>query len=503
MAEVAGLVIGAVSMVTLWNTCVQAFDVVASGKTYGYDYEVARVKLEVERIRLLAWGEAVGLASVQRETPDPSTIIDARLNREAMRDTVLRLLGCIQHVFNDTNALQRKYGLKQEVSSSSPATIEGITTSLQQSLVVGISSDTQQQHLILGSIFKRAYTSLQKSAKEYQDNTPFRRKTKWAISDKAKFLRLIAEIKGFNDSLVHLFPDVMSKTNNTLREDIDNSDEIRSLQLLQQASAEDHEEISETASERLNHLGATMASLLEDEQQKTETASAAPLPLVPEEGAGKEEGWETDEEEGGVPLEGGEVVPKDSKPAPRKETKLERDYKAVNAFCDEKQRGALSCSVHSTDWSSRWDASVYWQGSDYQWSRHFEDGYKGLVPSTHSAFDIYRAKKFITKSQNRDYDYPTDEDYVYLDCEANKKYDNIRPGTVTIEGYGMDCWEHEEVHGKSYDKTIFVSTSVLPNIPAKKLLRRIDELQKSVSSKTFGWNPKQEAEDLAEFAGPG
>ena len=59
------------------------------------DYKVLRVKLEVERIRLLVWGGAVGLSEVERGKPSP----DARLNREDVRTVVLRLLGCIQHVF--------------------------------------------------------------------------------------------------------------------------------------------------------------------------------------------------------------------------------------------------------------------------------------------------------------------------------------------------------------------------------------------------------------------
>ncbi|KAG9032379.1 hypothetical protein FS842_004098 [Serendipita sp. 407] len=474
--EIAGLVVGAVSMVTLWNTCVQAFDAVSSGRNYGYDHEVLRVKLEVERIRLLAWGEAVGLANVQRQTADPSKTIDTRLNREEMRDTVLRLLGCIQHVFEDTQSLQRKYGLKQESVLKSGGS--------QNHLALSSSEDQP----ILGLVFKRAYSNLQKSAKEYQQSTPLRLKTMWAISDKAKFVHFVTEIRGFNDSLVHLFPDVLFKANNALREDIDNSDEIRSLQLLQQASAEDHEEISETASERLNHLGATMASLLDD--QKTETASEAPLPLGPVNQAEDQD----QEGDGLLPGEGDVNAPVQT----YKETKLEKELKTVDAFCDEKGRGALTCSVYSTDWSSHWNASVYWSGSDRTWSRHFEDRNKGFVPN------LYRKKKYITKSRSRDYDYeyPTDEDYVYFDAEADPRYDNMRPGTVTIEGYGLDCWEYEELHGKSYDKTIFVGTGPLPNLPAKKLLRRIDELQK-MTSKSLGWSPKQDEEDLAEFAGPG
>ena len=45
-------------VITAWQTCVQVFEIIDSGKKYGMDYEVLRVKLEVERIRLLVWGDS-------------------------------------------------------------------------------------------------------------------------------------------------------------------------------------------------------------------------------------------------------------------------------------------------------------------------------------------------------------------------------------------------------------------------------------------------------------
>ena len=44
----AGIISGAVSIVTAWNTCVQAFDVVADVRRYGMEYEITRIKLEVQ-----------------------------------------------------------------------------------------------------------------------------------------------------------------------------------------------------------------------------------------------------------------------------------------------------------------------------------------------------------------------------------------------------------------------------------------------------------------------
>ena len=103
MTDVAGLVLG---VAALWQTCVQIFDVVESGRRYGIDYELLRVKLEVERIRLFNWGEAIGLSdNVNRSdigTAGPSRVFaasrpDVRLRKEDVNSTVTRLLGCIQH----------------------------------------------------------------------------------------------------------------------------------------------------------------------------------------------------------------------------------------------------------------------------------------------------------------------------------------------------------------------------------------------------------------------
>ncbi|KIM22050.1 hypothetical protein M408DRAFT_29057, partial [Serendipita vermifera MAFF 305830] len=469
--EVAGLVIGAIGMVTAWNACVQAFDTVGSVGSFGLDHQIIQVKLEVERVRLLSWGEMVGLATVQPGQSNPDHIVDQRLNRDDMRETVMKLLGCIQHVFNDTDSLQRKYGLKQDTSAAGGETLSLITTS-------------NGGQLILKSVFKRAYVNLQKSAKEYQQNTPLKLRARWAIGDKAKFLDLIAEIRGFNDSLVSLFPDVTSKTAARLREDIDASDEISSLQLLEQASADEHEDIWESASMRLSNLGqtATGPSIAPFEDKKTETASIAQVPV-------NNDGDDSWEDDNGQPV---------TKAAKRELSELEKQLEALESFCKRKSSGGLICRVSSG--GLRCYASVYWEGDnrDHSFS-HWDDELKGFVPSAHQAFDVYRRKKYIQKIRQDNYDIPTSEDYVLLDIEDNPKYHNVRPGTITVEGFGLECWEYEEKFGKPRDQRILVNASDMQNIPAKKILRRIHELKTNPGA--LGWHPTQEIEDLREFAG--
>ena len=68
MVEAAGLVLG---VLALWQNCIEVFGVIDSVRRYGVDYEVLCVEFEVERMRLLCWGDAVGLSSSQDPRPTP------------------------------------------------------------------------------------------------------------------------------------------------------------------------------------------------------------------------------------------------------------------------------------------------------------------------------------------------------------------------------------------------------------------------------------------------
>lgn len=72
------------------------------------DFEILRVKLEIERIRLLAWGSAVGLGNNHP---------DYRLDGRGTRHTIVELLGCVEHVFSSSEKLQKRYGLRQEAAA--------------------------------------------------------------------------------------------------------------------------------------------------------------------------------------------------------------------------------------------------------------------------------------------------------------------------------------------------------------------------------------------------
>ena len=112
---------------------------------------------------------------------------------------------------------------------------------------------------------------------------------------------------------------------------------------------------------------------------------------------------------------------------------------------------------------------------------------------------MYKKKKYMKRSSGRTPLSPSRlvaEDYVLIDPEAEPDFENIHPGTVTIEGFGVECWDFE--NRKPKNMRIFVNCSKLPELPASKLLRRIDEIQKNG---VFGEGPVDEELNLKEMIG--
>jgi hypothetical protein len=111
-------------------------------------------------------------------------------------------------------------------------------------------------------------------------------------------------------------------------------------------------------------------------------------------------------------------------------------------------------------------------------------------------------KKYFTGRLSGDEDFPNDKDTVYLAADAHPKYESINIGTVTCEGHAIDIWEHELFFGeKKWDHNIFIQAWNVPSLPAKRILRRLQELQ--IYDQEIGLNLSKDYEELVEFTGDG
>lgn len=60
---IAGLTLSAISVAALFTTCIDCFNLFAAATDFERDYELLWTALAIQKLRLLLWGEFVGLAS--------------------------------------------------------------------------------------------------------------------------------------------------------------------------------------------------------------------------------------------------------------------------------------------------------------------------------------------------------------------------------------------------------------------------------------------------------
>lgn len=165
------------------------------------------------------------------------------------------------------------------------------------------------------------------------------------------------------------------KTTKTLQDDISASEEVRPLVLLQQAAANEHEDISENASVRLEALGATG------------TARS----IVSGDGySATEEGSSQNS------LANNDAVKRDVAEELHPEIdELEKRLNKAQLLVQKKNEGALTCYLIGPDaYSARVTSSVWWDGREQTnislsfWN-DMDDRTKGFVTMFHASFGAF------------------------------------------------------------------------------------------------------------------
>jgi len=271
---------------------------------------------------------------------------------------VMRLLGYIQHLFENSEQMQNTYGLR-------PATPR---VEAQNTTTIAVSSN----QFVLGAVFRKSYESLKRNARDRQRNTTMARRTLWAIHDKKKFQAMVVEIRGFNDSLESLFPGSRNKIAEIMRVDLEASENIDELQLLQDATIDDHADISDVASARLEELGAPSTARTELLSERIDAFAL--------------NDWEEEDEEDVEDKEGeGEDNKTTATAVDPALTEAEKRVNEVEHIFKKKRAGALSLRVHGPDkYSARVTTHCYWgdQAPDRWWT----DREMGFVATIHAAF---------------------------------------------------------------------------------------------------------------------
>ena len=223
--DVTGLTASLVALAGLFTTCVECWDYIESARVFSRDYEILTTQLDIEKTRFLIWGEVVGL--LQHDQRKQA----ANLKWPIVQKNITRILNCIQTIFTDTDALTSRYGLR-------------LTDSLP------LPSNSSKLGSKQVSKFRETYQQFQARVNGGQSQTGLLRKTRWAIHDRAKFGRLVDDLK----QLITGLKEISSTGATNMQEYEIFHDEMEELplgavRLVHEASALYHPDLSKIASE--------------------------------------------------------------------------------------------------------------------------------------------------------------------------------------------------------------------------------------------------------------
>ena len=221
--EAVSLTVGVVALAGLFSTCIDCFDIFETAHTLEGECKILLVKLDLEKTRLLIWGNTAGIM-------DDTNGRSSELGDIGIRKLVERCLESIRCLLTDSEKLQQKYGLQ-------------LTTGMEPKVgrYKNFLSTTSM------NVFRTSYKRFQSRSSEEQGRPTLLSRTKWAIHDKVKFESLINHLKDLLDGLNQVLPVPQESQDRILRDDIASLD-ISKLRLVQTACEGSYQALSDAAS---------------------------------------------------------------------------------------------------------------------------------------------------------------------------------------------------------------------------------------------------------------
>ncbi|KAH8789967.1 prion-inhibition and propagation-domain-containing protein [Hyaloscypha sp. PMI_1271] len=223
MAEIAGLVVGGVALASLFSTCVECFDDIELARQYSKDYEIFVTKVDLLRTRLDLWGRTVWV-----EKGDERVVVEVWKHEWSnVGESVGRSLVGIKETLQDVQTLQDKYALE-----TIPQSAKG------PSVVAVASSDVAMVTSKTSKAFNELHNVFSKNVMLRKKETSVRKKTAWAIHDRAKFDELISTLSTFLDGLEKVSDQlgVLAKQRRMFEQEITQITNTESLALLRAAT---------------------------------------------------------------------------------------------------------------------------------------------------------------------------------------------------------------------------------------------------------------------------
>ncbi|OAA53449.1 hypothetical protein SPI_09377 [Niveomyces insectorum RCEF 264] len=208
MAELAGLVIGGVSLITLFQSCSDACAKIELAVRYGRDYEHLVVQFDLVRTRLFLWGQTLGLDPASSSPEDAADATEAQdalcAHWDSVHTTIGNALVAIRELVGDQRKLEKIYDLKR----LPPPPTANRAAPLPSATVDGPLHDDMDMVSTPSSSWTAPRTALDElqaafrvRARRRQSQGSLALKSLWAIRGRNKFAALIRDLSFW---VVHL-----------------------------------------------------------------------------------------------------------------------------------------------------------------------------------------------------------------------------------------------------------------------------------------------------------
>jgi hypothetical protein len=95
-----------IGVAALFSTCIECFEYLKAAQVFEDDLKILLVKLDLEKTRLLIWGNAVGVLKDATEERAPG------LGDSVKVESISKCLKCIKSLLSDADKLQKEYGVQ-------------------------------------------------------------------------------------------------------------------------------------------------------------------------------------------------------------------------------------------------------------------------------------------------------------------------------------------------------------------------------------------------------
>jgi Prion-inhibition and propagation len=223
--EIFGLSASAVALATLFSTCVECFGFFRAAQSFQPDMETALAKLDLEKTRLLIWGNQIGILQATENGRH------ARLQEEQILASLHTCLKQIENLLSNTEQLGAKYGMRA-ASRDEP--------------MIGAASMLSTNSM---GIFRASCLRPFAQISSKQDRPTLVTRTRWAIYDKTKFQGLVNDLTHFIDRLNLILSVDRSAQDRIVMANIETIVDLRLLRLVRDASEDVYSTWSSKASE--------------------------------------------------------------------------------------------------------------------------------------------------------------------------------------------------------------------------------------------------------------